>query len=944
MIRSSALLLALTLSVVALASEKPTLDKCAALVRDRPEELDSYMCYWFVARGGDPAGAGRALESLLAIDPANHRARLYLAAVEADRGQARAEALYREAADGFTDWREPTGEVYARLSLFHVLQRAGRTDEASHELRRAASVAEASGDSILEARVWPFQASAATRRGAHGEAIRLLRQAEQVAFPDGPVDLRAGILFRMGYAYWAQGLMEQAVEAYTRQADLMAEAGDPFAEATARINIAVLSVRLLNRGRVQLDEILERLGEAAEMATQVGNRSAEARARLQLGRFDRSERGLAELERALTLYRGIGDRRGAREAKRQLAYALWEMKPERRAESHRLLDEAIEDARSIGDLEELARGLIGKAGILHVDGDREVWIDAYRQALEAVEKIRDLQPDSTVGARLFSQWAFSYSRFSGSLLDGLATSPDPEGDLELAFQTTERMRSRVRIDELDSAGANPASTAGPEGRRRAELLDQIAQIQKRLAGTDLADDRRAADLDELERLEMDEVVLRGAVARSDPAFASLRSPTIPTLASVQERLAADQAILAFQLSRGRATRDSGVFDGGSWVLAITGNDARAFALPDDTDLGEKIGVFLGLCRRRDGSDHDAAVWLYDDLLAEALRATGPSVRRLIVVPDYSLNRLPFGALRPGPGQDPLGATREITQAPSVAMWLKWQAGDEERSDSVPGSSVLALADPDLEGSTAADPVRAATPWIKGLQLGSLPRARSEARSLVRAMGDDSRMVSGSEASERFLKETDLGAYRILHFASHAVIDYDHPDRSAVVLARGGEEEDGFLQVREIVNLDLEGRVVILSACRSASGTLVRGEGTLGLARGFFRAGARAVIGNLWPLRDDDAELLVRELSRRLARGQSLASALAEARSSRIEAGAPTDAWAGLILLGDGDFVPHPEGRSRLGALAVPVLIALGTVLLLVVAIVAYRRVRPSVTG
>jgi CHAT domain-containing protein len=933
------LLLALSLSVAALAAEKPTLDKCAELVRDRPEELDSYMCYWFVARGGDPAGAGRALESLLAIDPANHRARLYLAAVEADRGRPRAEALYREAADGFAAWTEPTGEVYARISLFHLLQRAERDEEAGEELRRAADIAATAGDPLLEARVQISQASAATRRGAHGEAIRLLRQAERVVFPDGPVDLRARVLFRMGYAYWAQGLMEQAVAAYTRQADLMEEAGDPYAEATARINIAVLYVRLLDRGRVQLDDVLERLETAAEMASRVGNRSAEARARLQLGRFDRSERGLAELERALALYRGIGNRRGAREVTRQLAYALWEMKPERRAESRLLLDEAIEGARSIGDLDELARGLIGKAGILHADGEREGWIDAYYRALEAIEKIRDLQPDGTVGARIFAQWAFAYSRFSGSLLDGLPTSPDPEGDLELALQITERMRARVRIDELDGAGANQVAAAGPESRRRAEILDQIAEIQNRLADTALADGERAAALDELGRLEMEEGVLRDAVARADPEFASLRSPTIPTLARIQERLASDQAILSFQLSRGRATRGSGIYGGGSWVLAITGSDARAFALPDDAELREKVGVFLGLVRRRDGSDHDAAAWLYEDLLAEALRATGPSVRRLIVIPDDSLDRLPFAALRPGGGEDPLGATLEITQAPSVTMWLLWQTGDEERSSFVPGPSVLALADPDIEGPGEADLVRTAAPWVEGLQLGSLPRARSEARSLVRAMGHDSQMLSGSAASERFLKRTDLAPYRILHFAAHAVVDYEHPDRSAVVLARGDDQEDGFLQIREIVDLDLDGRVVILSACRSASGALIRGEGTLGLARGFFRAGARAVIGNLWPLRDDDAEKLVSELSRSLGRGHSLARALAEARSSRIEAGVPTDAWAGLILIGDGEFVPHPEGRSRLEALAVPGLLAFGTALLLLVAVVAHHRSR-----
>lgn len=458
--RSSALLVAFVLSVGAVAAEKPTLDRCAGLVRDRPEELDSYMCYWFVARGGDSDGASRALESILAIDPSNHRARLYLGSVEADLGHARAEALYREAADGFAEWREATGEVYARLSLCHVLRRAGRSDEADEELRRSDEVAKASGDPVLEARVWTFQASAATQRGVHGEAIRLLRQAEQVAFPDGPVDLRSGVLSRMAYAYWAQGLIEQALETYTRQAELMAAAGDPFVEAAARINAAILSVQLFDGGRTTREDVIDRLADAAEMASRVGNRSAEARARMQRGRYDRSERGLAEIERAVEIYGEIGSHRGAREAIRQLSYALWELKPERRTEAYRLLEGAIEDARSTGDLEELARGLIGKGAIAHAEGDREVWIETYLDALETVEKIRDLQPDGTVGARLFSRWAFAYSRLSGGLLEGLPSSPDPMGDLDLAFRTIERMRSRVLIETLDRAGANPASATG----------------------------------------------------------------------------------------------------------------------------------------------------------------------------------------------------------------------------------------------------------------------------------------------------------------------------------------------------------------------------------------------------------------------------------------------------------------------------------------------------
>jgi CHAT domain-containing protein len=943
-IRWSTLLLALVLCVSALAGEKPTLELCAELVRDRPEELESYMCYWFVSRAGDPAGAGQALESHLAIDPANHRARLYLAAVEADLGHRRAEALYREAADGFASWGEPTGEVYARLSLYELLRSAGRENEANEELRRAADVAEIAEDPILSARVWSFQAAAARRRGDHGEALRLLRQAERVAFPDGPVDLRSGILYQMGYAFWAQGLIERALEAYTRQAGLMARAGDPFEEATARSNVAILSIGLFNRGRMKLDDTLDNLRQAAELASRVGNRTAEARARLELGSIDRSERGLEELRRALAIFRSIGDRHGARMTIRRLAYALLQLAPERRSEANRLMEEAIEDARSTGNPEETALGLIGRADMLQDAGDREAWIDASQRAIAAVERIRDLQPDGTVGARLFSRWSFFYYAFSGQLLRGLSVSPDPQGDLDLAFRTTERMRSRVLIDELDTAGAHPTPATGPDGERRAELLESIARIQIRLTDVRLPEFQRVADLDELERLEVEEQLLRDAIAREDPGFAALRSPIIPSIDQVRERLAPDQAVLSFQLSRGRQGSPNGGGRGGSWVITVTRDEARAFALPEANGLRERVGVFLGLCRRRDGSDTDAAALLYDDLLAEAMQAIGPSVRKLIVVPDDCLHRLPFAALRSGIAGDPLCVTHEIAQVPSIALWMKWRTGDEDGSAPVAGPAVLALADPDLGGSFADDRLRSAAPWVKGLQLGSLPRARAEARSLVRALGNESRMVSGPEANERFIKEIDLAGYRILHFATHAVVDYEHPERSAVVLAPGNENQDGFLQIREIAELELNGSLVILSACRSASGTVLRGEGSLGLARAFFRAGARAVIGNLWTLRDDEAEPLVGELGRQLAEGSGLAEALAEAQATRIAASAPTEAWAGLVLLGDGDFVPDPEGRNSLGVYPGWLPSVSGAALLLIVAIVVYHRYRSSVSG
>jgi hypothetical protein len=121
--------------------------------------------------------------------------------------------------------------------------------------------------------------------------------------------------------------------------------------------------------------------------------------------------------------------------------------------------------------------------------------------------------------------------------------------------------------------------------------------------------------------------------------------------------------------------------------------------------------------------------------------------------------------------------------------------------------------------------------------------------------------------------------------------------------------------------------------------VVAGGGVAGLARAFFQAGARGVVGNLWPLRDDEAEPLVRELGRRLAHGRSLGSALAEARAVRVEAGAPAAAWAGLVVLGDADFAPVAPREGRFERLLLPVLAPLAILLLAGLVVLARRLFR-----
>jgi hypothetical protein len=372
---------------------------------------------------------------------------------------------------------------------------------------------------------------------------------------------------------------------------------------------------------------------------------------------------------------------------------------------------------------------------------------------------------------------------------------------------------------------------------------------------------------------------------------------------VRQALAADEALHSFQIAPDGALFSD--FGGGSWLLVSTRDGTRALRLRRDrVSLRPAVALFDGLFENRDGAEIRPAVGLYRDLLEDALGLLPAAVRRLIIVPDDALHQFPFAALRRKESDPPLAARYQISIAPSATLWLHWRAGRPAAAE----EPLLALADPKLPGEGRAPrAIERAAIFMDGLQLGALPFARQEARVAVRHLDGGSVLRVGDEASEGYVKNTDLRRFGVLHFATHAVLDDQHPERSGVLLTPAPASEDGLLQMREIVSLHLDGRIVVLSSCRSASGQMLRGEGVMGLARAFFQAGAHTVVASLWPLRDDDGAALFDRFYAHLGDGLSVSRALRAAQRDRIAAGAPSYAWAGLVVLGDGDLVPLPGG-------------------------------------
>src|SRR5207302_697158 len=160
----------------------------------------------------------------------------------------------------------------------------------------------------------------------------------------------------------------------------------------------------------------------------------------------------------------------------------------------------------------------------------------------------------------------------------------------------------------------------------------------------------------------------------------------------------------------------------------------------------------------------------------------------------------------------------------------------------------------------------------------LNSSASEAKRIIAvAPRGDNKEALNFDASRETATSLALSSYRTVHFATHAVVNYEHPELSGIVLSlvdRKGQPQDGYLRLHDIYNLNLPADLVVLSACNTGLGREVRGEGLVGMVRGFMYAGAPRVVASLWKVDDEaTAELMKRFYQRMLQGGMRPAAAL-----------------------------------------------------------------------
>jgi CHAT domain-containing protein len=259
-------------------------------------------------------------------------------------------------------------------------------------------------------------------------------------------------------------------------------------------------------------------------------------------------------------------------------------------------------------------------------------------------------------------------------------------------------------------------------------------------------------------------------------------------------------------------------------------------------------------------------------------------KRLLIVAEGMLQYLPFGALPDPDTGAPLLLGHEIVTAPSASVVAVLR---QETAGRKPAARTLAvLADPVFR----ADDVRISPDRISvrsGVDAG-LPEYARLRFSRAEAEGIAQLAETGGvfkaldfEASRETAMKPELGEYRIVHFATHSLLDNQRPELSGVVLSlvdRSGRPQNGFLRLYDIYNLRLNADLVVLSACRTALGQDIKGEGLIGMTRGFLYAGAPRVLATLWEIDDRvTAEAMKKFYEGMLGRAERPAEALRAAQ-------------------------------------------------------------------
>ncbi|HEV2915099.1 MAG TPA: CHAT domain-containing protein [Pyrinomonadaceae bacterium] len=732
----------------------------------------------------------------------------------------------------------------------------------------------------------------------------------------------------------------------------------------------------------EIDRALDNYRQSLELSREVGDRAIEAHVLKGIGMIynakGEKQKALEQFRLVLRLYSRLGNRRGHAYTLSNIGYIYAEAGEKQKAlEYHR---RALPLMRAAQDRRGEALALFNIARAERDRGNLNQALSLVKESIEIIETMRTKVTNEELRTSYFASVHQHYELYIDLLmrLDG----QHPEGGFAAAaLLASEKARARSLLESLSEERAElhhgARSALLDQERELQQKLDARAEYKMRLVSDGKQAEAQAVEIDrEIRALTIEYQEVRSRIREQIPRYAALTQPDLLQVEDIQREVEADDTLLL----------EFALGDERSYLWALSADGLKSYELPDRLTIENAARkVYELLTARQSISDQppsrreelireaDAAYWQQAAALSQML--LGPvagqlNARRLLIVSDGFLQNIPFEAL-PAPAvmnpqgappiraslradqPEPLFFNHEIVGLPSALILLALRY--EKGQPAPPAKMIAVLADPVFDkddprviarsiGDESAAKhendaylhraLRGMDGQTDSLNIPRLPSTHREAEAIMavtpRAQG---MMATGFEASRERVLDADLGQYRILHFATHGVLDSEHPELSGIILSlvdEHGNSQKGFLRLHDIYNLDLHTDLIVLSTCRSGLGRDIRGEGLVSLTRGFMYAGSKSVVASLWKVDDEaTAELMNHFYSALLKDGLSPAAALRAAKMEmwKQERWRTPFFWAAFVLQGEYNqhfnAVKDESQNSHFIFIAVSILLATG---------------------
>ena len=553
------------------------------------------------------------------------------------------------------------------------------------------------------------------------------------------------------------------------------------------------------------------------------------------------------------------------------------------------------------------------------EGDLKAALSSISEAIDIVENIRQEIVNPELKTSFFATKQDYYGLKIDILMD-LHQQDPTQGYNAQAFDTSERSRARTLLELLNESNADIRQGVDPKLLDQENALkDKTTALEKQwseLINKNPTDQQKAFFQQERKNLLAQYQAIQDTIRAKSPKYAALKYPQPLTLAQVQQQiLDPETALLQYSLGEEK-----------SYLWVITKNGFTSHILPAQKEIEIAARELLNAIQY--GKDDTANISQAANQLSQLVLTPAAKLKqkRLVIVPDGVLSYVPFATLTLN--NQPLINQHELVNLPSSSSIALIRQETQNRK---PAPKTLAiLADPIFSAddqrfkTPQKQPISPTNPDLNQLALNratktlkksravgdnnqftQLPGTRQEAQAILALIPKtETAAAFDDQANLDLAINPQLSQYRMIHLATHGVFNGEDPAYSGIILSlvdAKGTPINGFLRLNDIFNLNLPAELVVLSACETGLGQEIKGEGLVGLTRGFMYAGTPRVLVSLWKVDDQaTAEMMTRFYKLILEKKLPPAQALREAQlqmQTETEWTSPYY-WSAFILQGE----------------------------------------------